>query len=252
MRIQTKVIDTFGLVLIVVLSVTAFNTFSFAASTNNTNNPSPATSITTNEKTTSPSIGTNPVKPNTPNPTTSLTSVPSSSSSSSTCTNTDNYFWKHVYNVDNGEPWGQNPGRLKITPDSQYKYGSCVTVTGQVYSAVSTGGTHDEPDGDLHFTLALDQTYWGLSNNDPKCTPSVSHGLPVGCRNIIVEVICHKDPDSSYLKHGNYCDKVNSIFPHGQFPQQGLKLKVSGKLVRDDGEGKWNEIHPASYIQIIH
>ncbi|MGN6822085.1 MAG: hypothetical protein ACTHJ7_04795, partial [Candidatus Nitrosocosmicus sp.] len=166
MKIQTNVITTIGLFLMIVLSVTAFNTFSFAASTNNTNNPSATTSITPNEKTTSPSIATNTVKPNTTNPTTSLTSVPSSSS---TCTGTDNYLWKHVYNVNNGEPWGQNPSRLKITPYSQYKYGSCVTVTGQVYSAVPTGGTHDEPDGDLHFTLALDQTYWGLSNNKPEC-----------------------------------------------------------------------------------
>ncbi|MGN6709158.1 MAG: hypothetical protein ACTHKF_07415 [Candidatus Nitrosocosmicus sp.] len=245
---QTNVINTIGIVLMIVLSVTAFNTFSFAANTNDTKNQSFTPSITTNEKKTSSSIATIPVKSNTSNPTTSLTSVPSSS----TCTGTDNYLWNHVYDVNNGQPWGQNPGRLNITPDKQYKYGSCVTVTGQVYSAVPTGGTHDEPDGDLHFTLALNKTYWGLSNDDPKCNPSPSHGLPIGCRNIIVEVICHKDPDSSYLKHGNYCDKVNSIYPHGQFPQQGVKLKVSGKLVRDDGEGKWNELHPASYIQIIH
>jgi len=168
------------------------------------------------------------------------------------CTGTDKFLWEHVYNVNNGKAWGQNPGRLKITPDPQnpqYKYGSCVTVTGQVYSAVSTGATHDEPDGDLHFTLALDQKYWGLSNpNDPTCTPSPSHGLPVGCRNIIVEVICHKDPDSSYKTKGNYCDKVNSVYQTGQLPKQGDKLTVSGKLVKDEGEGKWNEIHPASYV----
>ncbi|MGN6615164.1 MAG: hypothetical protein ACTHKC_08980 [Candidatus Nitrosocosmicus sp.] len=152
--------------------------------------------------------------------------------------------------MNNGEPWGQNPGSLKITPDpqSQYKYGYCVTVTGQVYSAVPTGGTHDEPDGDLHFTLALDQTYWGLSNNKPECKPSPSHGLPDGCRNIIVEVICHKTPASSYLGHGDYCKDVKPTYPSGKFPQLGDKLTVSGKLVRDDGEGEWNEIHPASYI----
>jgi hypothetical protein len=247
MKIQTNVIITIGFVLMVLLSVTAFNTFSFGASTNNTKNQSITPSITTTEKTSSPSIATNPVIPNTT--TTSLKGSPYS-----TCTNTDNFLWNHVYNVNNGEPWGKNPGRLKITPDSQYKYGSCVTVTGQVYSIYpppSPGrGTHDEPDGDLHFTLALDQKYWGLSNpNDPTCTPSPSHGLPVGCKNIIVEVICHKTPPaSSYLGNGDYCKDVKPTYKSGQFPQQGNKLTVSGKLVLDEGEGKWNEIHPASVI----
>jgi hypothetical protein len=36
-----------------------------------------------------------------------------------------------------------------------------------------------------------------------------------------------------------------------QFPKIGDKLTVSGKLVRDEGEG-WNEIHPASDIHITH
>jgi hypothetical protein len=223
MRIQTNIISTIGLAHMVVLSVTASNTFSFAASTNNTKNQSATPSITT----TGPS--------------------------SSTCTNTDNYLWNHVYNVNNGQPWGMNPGRLQIIPDSQYKYGSCVTVTGQVYSIYPPPsperGTHDEPDGDLHFTLALDQKYWGLSNpNDPTCTPSPSHGLPAGCKNIIVEVICHKTPASSYMTHGDFCKDVKPAYPSGQFPKQGDKLTVSGKLVKDEGEGKWNEIHPASYI----
>jgi len=246
MKIQTNVIFTIGIVLMVVLlSVTAFNTFSFGTSTNNTKNQSTTSSIATTEKTSSPSIATNPVIPNTTN---SLTS-----GASSTCTNTDNFLWNHVYNVNNGEPWGQNPGRLKITPDSQYKYGSCVTVTGQVYSAVSTGGTIDDPDGDLHFTLALDKQYWGLSNSkDPICNPSPTHNLPAGCKNIIVEVICHKTPASSYLTKGDYCKNVNPVFyKTGQFPTQGDRLSVNGKLVLDEGEGKWNEIHPASNIHAI-
>ena len=64
--------------------------------------------------------------------------------------------------------------------------------------------------------------------------------------NIIVEVICHKTPPaSSYLGHGDYPKNVNPTYyyPSGQFPQQGDKLTVSGKLVKDEGEGKWNEIH---------
>lgn len=240
MRIHTSVIIPIGFVLMVVLSVTAFNTFSFGASTNNTKNPSTTPYITTTEKTSSPSIATNPVIPNT----TSLTSDPS------TCTNTDNFLWKHVYNVNNGEPWGKNPGRLKITPDSQYKYGSCVTVTGQVYSIYpppSPGrGTHDEPDGDLHFTLTILDHPEYSNSNDPKCDSF--DGLPNPCHNIIVEVICHKTPASSYMTNGDFCKNVKPAYPSGQFPKQGDKLTVSGKLVLDEGEGKWNEIHPASYI----
>ena len=67
--------------------------------------------------------------------------------------------------------------------------------------------------------------------------------------NIIVEIICHKTPANSYLQHGDFCKNVNPIFyKTGDFPTQGEKLSVSGKLVLDEGEGKWNEIHPASYI----
>ena len=43
---------------------------------------------------------------------------------------------------------------------------------------------------------------------------------------------------------------MNPVYPHGQFPKQGDKLTVSGKLVRDEDEGNWNEIHPASDIHI--
>lgn len=246
MRIQTNVILTIGIVLMVVLSGTAFNTFSFGASTNNTNSQS--TSTTNNTTKVSSQMMTTTTNPVVQNTTNSLIGNPYT-----TCTGTDDYLWNHVYNVKNGQPWGKDPGRLKITPDSQYKYGSCVTVTGQVYSAVSTGGTIDDPDGDLHFTLALDKQYWGLSNSkDPICNPSPTHNLPAGCKNIIVEVICHKTPASSYLTKGDYCKNVNPVFyKTGQFPTQGDRLSVNGKLVLDEGEGKWNEIHPASNIHAI-
>ena len=221
MKIQTNVIITIGTVLMIVLSVIAFNMFSFAASSNNTTSPSTTTTTTNANTSKLPSqMMTTTTNPAAQNTTTSLIGGPYTA-----CTGTDDYLWRHVYNVKNGEPWGQNPGRLNITSNSQYKYGSCVTVTGQVYSAVSTGGTHDEPDGDLHFTLALDQKFWGLSNpNDPTCTPSPSHGLPAGCKNIIVEVICHKTPPAStYTAKGHYCDNVDSHYPPGHFPQQGDK-----------------------------
>ena len=247
MRIHTNVINTIGIVLMIVLSVTALNTFSFAANTNDTKNQSIPPSITTTKKTSSSSLTINPVIPNTT--TTGLTTGPSSSSK---CTNTDTFLWNHVYGASGTgkDPWSQpgpkHPGNSRLTKvDSKQP---CITVTGQVFSAIP-GGTSDDDDGDLHFTLALDQTYWGLSNpKDPECKPSAKYNLPDGCRNIIVEVICHKTPASSYLGHGDYCKDVKPTYPSGKFPQQGDKLTVSGKLVRDDGEGKWNEIHPASYI----
>src|SRR6476660_5545301 len=145
MKIQTNAIITIGLVLMVVLSGTTSSTFSFEAITNNTKNQS---TPTTNNTTKVPSqmmtttTTTNPAAQNT-------TTISLIGDLYTPCTGTDKFLWEHVYNVNNGKAWGQNPGRLKITPDPQnpqYKYGSCVTVTGQVYSAVSTGATHDEPD----------------------------------------------------------------------------------------------------------
>jgi hypothetical protein len=44
---------------------------------------------------------------------------------------------------------------------------------------------------------------------------------------------------------------VIPAYPKGQFPQQGEKLSVSGKLVFDNGKEQWNEIHPATGIHKI-
>ena len=69
-----------------------------------------------------------------------------------------------------------------------------------------------------------------------------------GLTNIIVEVLCHKDPTSSYkTQWGDYCNGVHSVYPQGQFPKQGDKLTVYGKFVFDT-DGRWNEIHPATAI----
>ena len=127
-------------------------------------------------------------------------------------------------------------------------------MTGTVYSS---GGTTDEPDGDLHFTLQLDSQYEKYSNrDDPQCIPHPTGSPP--CKNIIVEVICHNknniDP-SYYSDFGRYCDGVNSVYP-GE-PHQGDKLSVSGRLVQDSKmtespqhrHAPWNEIHPARYIK---
>ncbi|MGN6614431.1 MAG: hypothetical protein ACTHKC_05265 [Candidatus Nitrosocosmicus sp.] len=245
MRIQTNVINTIGIVLMIVLSVTAFDTFSFAANTNDTKNQDTTPSITTNEKTSSYSLTTNPVVPNTT--TTGLTTGPSSSFK---CTNTDTFLWNHVYGASGTgkDPWSQpgpkHPGNSRLTKvDSKQP---CITVTGQVFSAIP-GGTSDDDDGDLHFTLAVNKSQSQYTNTkDPECK-NPSHGLPNPCFNIIVEVICHTTPAQSYSNWGGYCNNVNSVYPHGQFPKQGDKLTVSGTWVLDVDNG-WYEIHPASKI----
>src|SRR4051812_36887631 len=108
MKIQTNVIITIGLVLMVVLFGTAFNTFSFAASTNNTKNQSTSTTNNTT-KVPSQTMTTTTTNPIAQNSTNSLIGSPYT-----TCTGTDVYLWNHVYNVKNGQSWGQDPGRLRI------------------------------------------------------------------------------------------------------------------------------------------
>jgi hypothetical protein len=212
-----KTFITMVIVFAVIGSPLTFIGFSFAASSNGTQSQS----------TTSPSSSTLPTSTGGPYP----------------CTNTDKYLWDHTYGKT--DHTGQKI-RLK---DS----GQCITVTGTVYS--SSGGTTDEPDGDLHFTLQLDPQYEKYSNQfDPQCIPHPA-GSPA-CKNIIVEVICHNKVDPSYInKFGPYCNGVNSIL-QGE-PHQGDKLLVSGRWVTDLDETEppqhrhapWNEIHPASYIK---
>jgi hypothetical protein len=171
--------------------------------------------------------------------------LPSSTGGPYPCTNTDKYLWDHTYGKT--DHTGQKI-RLK---DS----GQCITVTGTVYS--SSGGTTEEPDGDLHFTLQLDSQYEKYSNQfDPPCKPHPANSS--ACRNIIVEVICHNKIDPSYInKFGPYCNGVNSIL-QGK-PNQGDKLLVSGRWVTDLDETEppqhrhdpWNEIHPARYVKKI-
>ena len=138
---------------------------------------------------------------------------------------------------------GRDPGRLDVNAP-------CVTVTGTVYSKVGVGT--EEDDGDLHFTLTLDKQYEKYSNSeDPICLPS--HGLPNPCHNIIVEVICHKKPSTSYItQQGDYRKEVRSEF--SGMPSQGAKLSVSGRWITDMDRGMpkphaaWNENHPAFAI----
>ncbi|MER5175482.1 MAG: hypothetical protein ABJB76_01165 [Candidatus Nitrosocosmicus sp.] len=142
MKIQTNVIFTIGIVLMVVLSVTASNTFSFAEMANST--ASQSTTTTTNSAKIPSQImtTTNPVAQN-------ITLM-----SGSGCSNV-NFLWNHVYGAsgDGKHQWSQ-PGPVHKDKSRLTELQPCVTVTGQVYSAIP-GGTKDDPDGDLHFTLTL-------------------------------------------------------------------------------------------------
>jgi hypothetical protein len=154
MKIQTAIV-TIAIVIMVIVSITAFRTLSFAVRTNNTQIRSAAN--TTSAKTVASHITTkNPVA----HDTTTTTLLQCSSKDE----NDVGFLWKHVYDVNNGQPWGRDPGRL--TP----KTPNCVAVTGTVYSTPGKG-TFDDPDGDLQFTLALDPPYTKYSApND--CNPS--------------------------------------------------------------------------------
>lgn len=231
MKILQTAIITIAIVLILVIaSVTAFGISSFAVRTNSIGNgtqhntsraSSPPPSFIPSQITTK-----NPVAHNA---TTTLLQC------SSKDENDVGFLWKHVYDVDNGQPWGRPQGRL--TP----QHPDCIAVTGTVYS-IPGKGTFDDPDGDLQFTLALDQQYTKYSSKND-CNPSKTD-----CTNIIVEVLCHKTPDPSYLnKWKDYCNGVHSVYRQGQFPKQGDKLTVYGKFVFDK-DGGWNEIHPATAV----
>jgi hypothetical protein len=167
MKILQTAIIMITIVLMVIVSVTAFGTFSFAVRTNTTHSQSITTANATHTTKIVPSQITtkNPVAHNA---TTTLTS------GTGACSGTDNYLWNHVY------------GKTDASGNKRFNdYGQCITVTGTVYSAYP-GGTHGEPDGDMHFTLQLDPQYEHYSNQfDPQCTPHPAGSPP--CKNIIVE-----------------------------------------------------------------
>ena len=145
----------------VIGSPLTYTGFSFAASTNSTQNQPTASSP--------------------------LSLPPSSTGGPYPCTNTDKYLWDHTY------------GKTGIAGEIRLKdSGQCITVTGTVYG--SSSGTTEEPDGYLHFTLQLDPQYEKYSNPfDPQCILNPAGSPP--CKNIIVEVICHNKIDSSYINN---------------------------------------------------
>jgi hypothetical protein len=260
MKILHTATIAIAIVLMIIVSPMAFGTLSFAARTNSTGTNAQHNNNITASSSNIPNINT--PKITTTNPVAHNATLQSGSG----CSNV-NTLWNHVYGVPgNGkEQWNRpnpthttTPSRLKDSPTTPFPYGSCVTVTGIVESIYDKSqadrGTHNDPDGDLHFTLMLlDHTEY--SKNDPQGCPSKSY---TNCRNIIVESICHTTPTGVYAKTGTWSDYcggmtslADSVYPHNQFPQQGDKLSVSGKLVFDNGTERWNEIHPASDIHKI-
>jgi hypothetical protein len=239
------------MIAIVLVSVTAFGIFSFAARTNSTgthhtttrtasSSSPPAHSFAPQSTTTKiPSqITTNPVAHNT-------TLKGSSTDPCITYSGDTKLYWNHVYDSK----------RLDTKNE-------CVTVEGTVYSKPG-GGTVEDEDGDLHFTLTLDPQYTKYSNkydcspSDPDYKQCQSHP-----DKIVVEVICHKEPSQSYnTKWNYYCKGVDPkrVPLANTMPAQGEHLSVSGRWVQDMGDPRWEpppntppgthdpwmEIHPA-------
>ena len=232
MKILHTVTITIAIILMIIVSPMEFGTLSFAARTNSTGASAQHNNNITASSSNIPNINTSKITTTNPashNATTSLMG-----GGKYPCSNTDNFLWNHV--------WSSSRLTQKTPP-------LCIRVTGTVYSihdqSQPTRGTHDEPDGDLHFTLTLDSAYTTYSDRND-CNPPIT-----GCKNIIVEVICHNTPVKSYDQYGKYCDGVKPVYTHGQFPKQGDRLIVEGKFVVDENE-HWNEIHPASYVKCIH
>ena len=250
MKIQTAII-TIAVVLMIILCVTAFTTFSFAVRTNTTHSQSITTSAANTTKTVSSQITTK-------NPVATLTSGtdPCVAHKSDTT-----FYWDHTYGVEgNGkEKWNRpNPTLGITTPSRLQTIHQCVTVTGNVSSQIGGGTSHDKDgDGDLHFTLQLDPQFKGYSNQyDPK--GCLHKGQT--CYTVIVEIICHVTPAGKYkFTWGDYCKDVDSsrVPLAGTMPPQGERLSVSGRLVTDKStpgqpsHDPWNEIHPAIDVHKI-
>jgi len=259
MKILHTATITIAIILMIIVSPMAFGTLSFAARTNSTGTSTQRNNITASSSKipiiNTPKITTtNPASHNATAANTTLMGAPGSY----TCSRGDNFLWNHVYGVSGSgkDPWSQpgpnHSGKSRLT----VKTPPCIRVTGTVYSQPhpppSTQGTHDDPDGDLHFTLTLDPQYVQYSDkNNCKTAP-----MPTGCNRIIVEVICHNPSLASksgyFTTWGDYCSGVDSEYNRGQFPKQGEKLTVSGRFVHDNGNEDWNEIHPASNINPNH
>ena len=120
-------------------------------------------------------------------------------------------LWRHVYRAD----------RLRVVA-------SCTSVDGRIAS-LDRGS-----DGDLH--LALDPEHASVLN---LLNATHLHG------NLVVEVVCEHAPAD--VDAAAACAAFTSRVA---IPRIGDRVRVTGAYVTDRETG-WNEIHPATRIEIL-
>src|SRR5690242_11742074 len=120
-------------------------------------------------------------------------------------------LWKHVY----------LPQRLRVLE-------ACTVVEGRVVSV------HRAADGDLHIGLDPDQkSALNLIN--------IFHAR----RTLIVEAVCDHPSDEKEAQSS--CAGFTSAIA---VPRKGDRVRVTGAYVTDI-DNSWNEIHPATKIDVI-
>ena len=123
----------------------------------------------------------------------------------------DASLWKHVY----------QPERLRVIE-------TCTAVEGRVVSV------RQARDGDLH--IALDP--------DHKSAVNLANALHDE-GDLIVEIVCEHSAEDDAPKSA--CSGfVSKVTP----PKTGDRIRVTGAYVTDIEYG-WNEIHPATRIEIL-
>lgn len=120
-------------------------------------------------------------------------------------------LWKHVY----------QPERLKVIE-------ACTAVEGRVVSV------HRAADGDLH--IGLDPDHKSVLN-----FINAMHAQ----RRLIVESVC--DHAASATKPETVCAGFTSQIT---VPKVGDRVRITGAYVTDTDNG-WNEIHPATRIDVL-
>jgi hypothetical protein len=241
MKTQTTIIITIAFVIMVIVSVAVYSTFSFAVSTNSMDSQS-----TTNAMTVPSQISPIPVAHN-------GTLASGGATAGDPCYAME-YLWDHVY----GKVSHKYPSKHRFV-DSGGDYGKCITVTGIVLSA-EAHKEENKNDGDLHIELQLDRADWQYTSDNNKHDKCFHKGEE--CRTLVVEVICWQRPSDSYVStfaldynNKSYCEGVDNR--HLGLVSKGDILKVSGKFVKDIDETSspshpaWNEIHPVTYIEFM-
>ena len=79
-----------------------------------------------------------------------------------------NFIWNHVYGAsgDGKHQWSQPGSYLHTGKSGLTELQPCVTFERTSLQCRYRGGTKDDPDGDLHFTLALDDKQKQYSNEE--------------------------------------------------------------------------------------